>query len=268
MRQRIITAIWGIPLLIAIIWFGKPWFSLLVAAGACLGTIEFYALGTHAGFKPLTLFGLTWTLLFVLNAHLKFAYTAHLLTSAVIFSLIWTLCRSPKQNAFANWAWTLSGILYVGWMLSHYAALRELSQGKEWVFLAFFSTFACDTAAFFVGRAWGKHQLSPTISPHKTKEGAVGGLAASIAAALLLATGLKLPLSYAQAAALGALIGIFAQLGDLLESLLKRNAGVKDSGSLLPGHGGILDRIDSLLFTGVVVYYYLLLHNAGWLNWL
>ena len=148
-------------------------------------------------------------------------------------------------------------------MLGHYVALRQLDQGRELVILAVFTTFACDTSAFFVGRAWGRHHMAPTISPHKTWEGAIGGFVGAVAAALALRSLLNLgdwslPLNYVEAIAVGCLIGVAAQLGDLLESLLKRRAGVKDSGNLIPGHGGVLDRIDSLVFTGVIVYYFVL----------
>ena len=157
----------------------------------------------------------------------------------------------------------MAGILYMGWLLGHYVTLRELDHGRELVLLVLFSTFACDTAAFFAGRTWGRHLMAPVISPKKTWEGAVAGFAAAIAAALVLRSLLnlgdwELPLSNVQTIALGCLTGLFAQLGDLLESLIKRRAGAKDSGRLMPGHGGILDRIDSLVFTGAIVYYYVI----------
>ena len=112
-----------------------------------------------------------------------------------------------------------------------------------------------------MGRAWGKRHLAPTISPKKTWEGAIGGFVATPAAAVIIyallnVADLSLPTGYTQIVLLGCLVGVVAQLGDLLESWLKRRAGVKDSGSLLPGHGGILDRIDSLVITGAVIYYY------------
>jgi phosphatidate cytidylyltransferase len=250
------------------VWFDTPWFSLLIfliAALAALGALEFYRLAAISGGQPLTLFGVAWTLFFIASAHLDATYEVDYiapssLASAAALPLIWLFFFPSRGRALVSWAWTLAGILYMGWMLGHYVALRELDQGKEWVIFVFFSTFACDTAAFFVGRAWGRRPLAPTISPGKTWEGAVGGFMAALAAALILYTlldvaGLSLPISYAQAVLLGCLIGLFAQIGDLSESLLKRRAGVKDSGSLIPGHGGILDRIDSLVFTGVVVYY-------------
>ena len=273
MKQRIITALCGIPLLLAFVWFDKPGFPLviiLVAVFAVLGGLEFYRLASLSGARPLTLLGLVWAVLFVVSAHLDANYEVDyiapsLLASAVALPLIWLFLFSRK-TAFVSWAWTLTGILYMGWMLGHFVALREFheggfDQGRELVTLVLFSTFAGDTAAFLTGRALGRRPLAPAVSPGKTWEGALGGFVAGPAAALIIYTLLdvadqSLPLSYAQTALLGCLVGFFAQLGDLFESLLKRRAGVKDSGNLVPGHGGVLDRIDSLVFTGAIVYYY------------
>lgn len=258
LRHRILTAVVGLPLLIAIIWFGEPWFTLLIAVMAALGSWEFYRMAGGLKVQPITYFGIAWVLLLIASPHCPYPDTLpFLITSAIIVSLIWLLFRRTRDQAFTNWAWTMAGILYIGWMLSYWIDLRSLENGRELVFLAMFITFASDTSAFFVGRAWGKHALAPSISPVKTWEGAVGGLLSSIAVALILGVIFTLPLSYWQIALLGFIVSIFAQLGDLAESLLKRNTGVKDAGKLIPGHGGILDRIDSLIFTGVIVYYFL-----------
>ena len=245
MRQRIITALWGIPLLLAFIWFDTSWFPLiifLIAAFAALGALEFYRLAALSGGQPLTLFGIVWTLLFIASAHLDATYEVDylapsLLGSAVALPLIWLFFVPPRGRALMSWAWTLAGILYMGWMLGYYVALREVDQGKGWVIFVFLSTFACDTAAFFIGSAWGRRPLAPTISPGKTWEGAIGGFLAALAAALILYTlldvaGLSLPISYAQTTLLGCSIGLLAQLGDLLESLLKRRAGGEGLGEL------------------------------------
>ena len=256
LRQRILTAIIGLPLLITIIWFGQPWFTLAIAAMAILGSLEFYRMASHSQIQPITYFGVAWVLLLVLSPHCPHAVTTpFLITSGILISMIWLLFRSPREHAFNNWAWTMAGILYVGWMLSHWVDLRNLEAGKEWVFWAMFTTIANDSSAFFCGRAWGRRPLASAISPAKTWEGAIGGLLAGIIASLILGILFSLPLHYWQMALLGGVISVFAQLGDLVESLLKRNTETKDSGKLLPGHGGILDRIDSLMFTGVVVYY-------------
>ena len=263
LKKRVITGLWGIPLLIAAVWFDQPlpWFTLLVAIWGLLAVFEFYKMVAGAKAPPLTYFGLIWTLLFILSPHFNYDFLIPLLlTSAVVLSLIWLLLRPQKEGAFIGWVWTIAGILYVGWLLSYFVALRGLDDGRNWVFLALFATFGSDTAAFFIGRALGRHHLAPGISPGKTWEGAIAGILGAIIVSLLftLPTPLSLPLGYGQAILLGLLISIFGQLGDLVESLLKRNMGVKDSGRLLPGHGGFLDRIDSVVFTGAVVYYYVI----------
>jgi phosphatidate cytidylyltransferase len=180
----------------------------------------------------------------------------------MLVSLIVLLLRPSREKAFRDWAWTIVGALYVGWMLSYWLNLRGLEDGRNWVYLAMLTTFANDTGAFFIGRAKGKHKLAPTISPAKTWGGAIGGLISAILAAVVIAMVLNLispfTFKYWQIILLGFLVGLFAQLGDLVESLLKRNMGVKESGNLLPGHGGILDRFDSLIFVGAVVYYYVI----------
>ena len=264
LKKRVITAIWGIPLLIAAVWFDKPlpWFTILLAIWGVLAVFEFYRMVAASKIAPLTYFGLVWSLLFILSPHFNndFITSPTLLTSAVVLSLIWLILRRQKEGAFIGWAWTIAGILYVGWLLSYFVALRGLDDGRNWVFFALFATFGSDTAAFFIGRALGRHHLVPSISPGKTWEGAIGGIFGAIMISLLftLPTPLGLPLSYWQAILLGLLVSIFGQLGDLVESLLKRNMGVKDSGKLLPGHGGFLDRIDSIVFAGIVIYYYVI----------
>lgn len=262
LKKRVITALWGIPLLVAAVWFDQPlpWFTILVALWGLLAVFEFYKMGEKAKLAPLTYFGLLWTLLFIISPQLNNDYITPqiLLASAVVLSLIWLLLRPQKEGAFIGWAWTIGGILYVGWLLSYFVGLRGLDDGRNWVFLALLVTFGSDTAAYFVGRALGRHKLAPRISPGKTWEGTIAGFLGAIIVALLftLPTPLQLPIGCGQAILLGFLVSLFGQLGDLAESLLKRNTGIKDSGSLLPGHGGFLDRIDSIVFAGVVVYYY------------
>jgi len=261
LKKRVITALWGIPLLIAVIWFGEPWFSLLVATWGLLAVLEFYRLVAAAKVPPLTYFGLIGALLFILSPHLDYDFLIPLLlTSIVILPLIWLILRPQKEKAFARWAWTIAGILYVGWLLSYLVSLRGLDDGRNWVFFTLFATFASDTAAFFTGRALGRHHLARQISPGKTWEGGIGGILGAIIVSLLfiLPTPLSLHLNWGQAILLGLLVSIFGQLGDLVESLFKRNMGVKDSGKLIPGHGGVLDRMDSIVFAGIVVYYYLI----------
>jgi phosphatidate cytidylyltransferase len=256
--DRLWVSLVAIPIVAALIWFGAPWFTLLG------GAYEFYNLIKHSkGLNPLTGFGMLWVGLLIASPH----YTAipHfkdispvtlLLTGGVVFSLLIVLGRKGKENAFTNWAWTLGGILYIGWLASFMVALRNVEDGRGWVFLAILCTFASDSSAYLAGRALGKHKMAPFISPKKTWEGAVAGVAGAIVISALVVWFFDLPVTYWQAIILGIIISAFGQVGDLVKSLFKRNMEVKDSGHILPGHGGFLDRMDSLVFAGVIVYFF------------
>ena len=270
LKERTITSAWYAILLVVIVWFGGgPGFTTLVVILGVLAALEFYRMVASTKPPPLTYFGLTWTAFFILSrnsellSRLETRFNPDLLmplliTSAIVLPLIGLLTRRQKEGTFTSWVWTVAGILYIGWLLSHLVALRGLNDGRNWVFLVLFVTWVSDTTAFFVGRRFGRHKLAPVTSPGKTWEGTIGGICGGLAmSTLFLApTPLQLPLSPGQAVLLGALTSILGQAGDLFESLFKRNLGVKDSGKLMPGHGGILDRIDSLIFAGIVVYYY------------
>jgi phosphatidate cytidylyltransferase len=222
---------------------------------------EFYRIANATGkCCPLILLGLALSLFLIMQPlFVQPDITWLALTLAVIIPLIWVMLKRDKSTAFVSWAWTLAGVMYLGWLASHYVALRNLDFGREWVIFALFTTFVSDSSAYFIGRASGRHPLAPSISPRKTWEGAIGGLAGAVIASLALQWWLKLPLSYLGVALLGALASLFGQAGDLVESLFKRNTGAKDSSQALPGHGGFLDRIDSVVFTGVLVYYFVLI---------
>ena len=265
LKHRVITAAVGVPLIILAIWFGDPWpwFSLVMAAAALAGTYEFYHMADFDKREPLIYMGLLWSLALVLSPHYRnLDILPIVITATMLISLIWLLLRPSREKIFHDWAWTIVGALYVGWMLGYWLNLRGLEDGRNWVYLAMLTTFANDTGAYFIGRARGKHKLVPMISPAKTWEGAIGGLISAILAAIIIAMVLNLispfTFKYWQIILLGFLVSLFAQLGDLVESLLKRNMGMKESGNLLPGHGGILDRFDSLIFVGAVVYYYVI----------
>ncbi len=274
LKQRVTTAAVGVPLLVLAIWFGAPWLTILIAAAALGGTYEFYRMANFDRREPLLYLGLLWALALVLSPHYLNRspdVLSLVITATMLISLVWLLRSPSREKAFHNWAWTIVGALYVGWMLSYWLSLRGLENspeyGRNWVYLAMLTTFANDTGAFFIGRATGRHKLAPAISPSKTWEGAIGGLTCAILGAIVIATVLNLislklgspfVFKYWQIVLLGFLVSLFAQLGDLVESLLKRNTGAKESGNLLPGHGGILDRFDSLIFVGAVAYYYVI----------
>jgi phosphatidate cytidylyltransferase len=157
----------------------------------------------------------------------------------------------------------MGGPVYVGFLLAHALLLRESGGasdlGRNWLLFALLVTFATDTGAFFVGRSMGRHRMLPGISPNKTWEGALGGFILAVIAALALGSLLDLGLERWQHAAIGATVGVVSQVGDLFESKLKRISQVKDAGSIIPGHGGILDRLDSLLVSIPTVYYLVIL---------
>jgi phosphatidate cytidylyltransferase len=152
-----------------------------------------------------------------------------------------------------GWSLTVVAVFYVGVLLGHLTLLRHLHHGAWWVFAALVMTWAYDTGAYFAGRFLGTHSFMAHVSPKKTVEGVLGGLVLAGLAGLVLVPTVGLP-AYT-AVPLGFVVGVVAQIGDLIESMIKRQVGVKDSGTIIPGHGGLLDRIDSLLLTGALVYY-------------
>ncbi len=147
-------------------------------------------------------------------------------------------------------------VLYTGGLLFHAPLLRALDQGRQWVLFLLLVTFATDTSALLAGRIAGKRLMAPVLSPAKTWEGAGGGAAGAVLVGVAAMYALGLDVAVWKAVALGAVIGVSSQMGDLFESKLKRIAGVKDSGRAVPGHGGLLDRLDSIVFNLVVVYYF------------
>jgi phosphatidate cytidylyltransferase len=162
--------------------------------------------------------------------------------------------------ATANIAITLLGTLYIGWLFSYLVLLRALTPHGAFLFLLMFTVWANDTVAYFFGKKFGRTQLSPYISPKKTVSGAVAGFLAALAVGYVFGMIFEktfVPVNWPHYLIMGALIGIIGQISDLSESLIKRDAGVKDSSNLVPGHGGVLDRMDSFIFTAPVLYYYL-----------
>ncbi len=261
LKKRVASATVLLPLVVVVVWFNEPlpWLTIFTVIWGVMAAFEFYTAVTNSGQKPppLTTFGLLWTLFFIISPLFDYAYLKLiLLVSTLVLPAIWFLLRRHGERAFMGWVWTIMGILYIGWLLSHFVALRELDSGRDWVFFALFVTFASDSVAYFVGRAIGKHHLAPSISPKKTWEGAMGGVLGAVGTGLLMVLILDLPITYIQVIPLATAVSIFGQFGDLLESLFKRRVGVKDSGKAMPGHGGFLDRMDSVVLAGVLVYYY------------
>lgn len=251
---RVLTAVVGIPLLLWLVHSGGYAFGLFVA-GICLLCCYEYALILRLGGRPVQtvsvlLAGGGLAACAALGGPLPLALAAGVLLVALteLFS---------KTHSMDRAALTLFGALFAGWMPAHLALIRDLRpHGEAFVLLLFLCTWAADSAAYFAGRAFGRNALAPEVSPKKTWEGAAAGLAASLLVALLLQRlALRDALSPLWAAGLGLAVGVVGQLSDLAESMIKRDAGVKDSGALLPGHGGVFDRFDSYILAAPALYY-------------
>lgn len=187
----------------------------------------------------------------------NFSMVLWVLPAVLMVTLVFYLVkRSPLDLVLPQIARTVFTILYVGLLFSFLGLLRNLPEGQAWLILVLSTTFAADTGAYFSGRYLGRHKLAPRVSPGKTVEGYFGGLLVSVAMAFLVEYIIFNYFSIWDCLAVGALVGLLGPLGDLAESLLKRGVGAKDSGRLIPGHGGVLDRVDALLFTGPLVYWY------------
>ena len=264
MIARVSSAIVGVPLVLAAVWAGAPWFSLLTAAAASLGALEFYRLAEEREARPEVVLGVGWTLFLIISGHQGGSLTMWALLGGGAAAFAWhqlgrlrSLWGAPSlgfRDALRDYGYTAAGAIYLGLPLSLALVLRAEVQGLEWILIVLLGTFATDTGAFFTGRAIGRRPLAPSISPGKTQEGAVGGFLAGVGAVMALAALLDLPLSIPESAVLGALVAVAGQVGDLVESKIKRSAGAKDAGGLIPGHGGILDRLDSVVFVIIVVY--------------
>jgi phosphatidate cytidylyltransferase len=263
LAQRVLTAVVALPPLVLALFAGPPWLTAgLVGVAVLVGLFEFFGLLRARGIKPLRGAGLALTALLFLEAALPSWHHWPLWPLGVLVLLVATLRRGADlEGTVPAAAASLLGAVYLGALGGSLAALRILAppeQGAWRLALLLTIVMVSDSAAYFVGSAWGHLKLAPHISPHKTVEGALGGLLGGVVGALAVRY-LGLPgLPLAHAVGLGVLVAGLGMVGDLDESLLKRWAGVKDSGTLFPGHGGMLDRLDSLLFGAPVLYYYFL----------
>ena len=262
---RVITSLIGLVILIALIALGNLLvFWLLVSSVIVVGLWEFYRLAAARELPvyqlPGVLLGWLLSLAPLFAASLPGILTEFTFTLIVLALLLYALLtKRPLAESLPALALTLFGVFYVSWLLSHLVLLRGLSNGKELVFYVLLVVWAGDTGAYYAGSHLGKHPLAPAISPKKTVEGAVGGLLASVLVSCIAKWTFLPLLDYHDCAILGILLAIISQLGDLCESMLKRAVNVKDSGAILPGHGGMLDRLDGVMFAAPVLYYYVIL---------
>ena len=263
---RVLSAALFLPLLVILARLGGPWFAGLVTLQVVLGTLEFYRLMEVRGLRPSWRLGTLGSLVLCVLVYVgTSSQTSLLVTAALLLILCSELLRSEGERGVEPMAVTLFGVLYVGWLSVHLIYLRELPRqlgqpyavGASYALLAFWLKWTCDTGAYLTGLLLGRRRLLPEVSPKKSVEGSVGGLVVALAAAHVARLWFAPYLNGFHATVLGLGVGVFAQVGDLAESLLKRVAGQKDSSSVIPGHGGVLDRFDSLYFTAPLLYYYL-----------
>jgi len=260
--KRIITSIVILLILGAVIFILPEWVCCLVCAAFIVsGLIEFFALARKKGIFVHKYWGLVFGVLFPLSFFLKKAtgigpLEPQIIAAAIIGLFLLQFIRRDKSSAFIGMAVSLFGLLYIAWFFSFFIKLQYLSNGRLWMSFVIVVSKSGDIGAYLIGNRFGRHSLIERISPNKSVEGALGGFLFSILTAFIL--GLFLPgLPVIHILILGISLGILAQLGDLAESLIKRDVGVKDSGSIIPGFGGVLDIIDSLLFTVPFLYFYL-----------
>ncbi|AFH48334.1 Phosphatidate cytidylyltransferase [Ignavibacterium album JCM 16511] len=261
---RILVSVFAIPLILIVSYLGKWYFTSFILAIALIAFYEFYSFAKSKNALINLPFGLIGIALIIVNQFKPFNDYKTLIIFWFLILLIYELFRN-KESALLNLSLTSFGFLYFALMGSSLIAIREFypdvddlyNKGAYIIFSLLGTIWICDSAAYFFGTAFGKHKLFPRVSPKKSWEGAIFGFVFAILSMILFQKIFVDFLPLSTAIGIGVIIGIFGQIGDLIESLLKRDAGVKDSSNLIPGHGGIFDRFDSLLFSAPFVYYYL-----------
>ncbi len=270
--QRWLTALVAIPIILFFGWFGGWAAFIATLLVVVLSSFELHSMVIHAGYRPVIWLSLGLSILFLIAAMLPLSSQMLVFEAGIGISLLisfpWLFVRKKLDGALVDWALTLASAIYLGWPMSMALLLRGsqsatwhpasggwpyLPPGAWWLLTALLGVWVFDGAAFFSGRYFGRHKLAPLISPGKTWEGVVGGLVFCVGVCLIV-TVRPLGVPWYLAILLALLISLACTLGDLAESLIKRQTNVKDSGQIMPGHGGLLDRIDSLLFAFIVVY--------------
>lgn len=260
--KRTMTIIIGVPLVfLAILWKEFPFFIVIIII-ALLGLRELYSMARKQGYKPLYILGAILTSYFILISvydiySLNYYIENIVITFFIILSFIIQLFKKDYSKVLTEISITIFGSIYLGYLFSFILKIKDLPNGNYFLISLLIITWANDTGAYLIGTKLGKNKIFPKISPKKTIEGSIGGIIFGIASTFAFKSWLNL--TFYELLSLGLIISIIAQLGDLFESVLKRGSGIKDSGTLVPGHGGILDCLDSLMFTAPVFYYYIIL---------
>lgn len=259
---RILTAAVLVPILLLVIKFAPPWgFTVLFGLGIGCGILECYVLERKRGSRPLVFPGLIATLAIVWafsGLDPAFSPILPLSAAAVLVPIASMWARGTTKEMLDSTTSTLYPVVLVGLTLAHAVAIRALpgERGEDLLILLLLCVSFSDTAAFYTGVNFGKRRMAPGVSPKKSWEGAIGGLTASVGGGLMAHFWFYRDLPLGHAVVLGVLLGAAGILGDLTESMLKRAAGAKDASMLLPGHGGFMDRMDSLIFAAPLLFYY------------
>ena len=259
--KRVLTAVVLLPVFILAVLAPRPeYFHALVALGAVLCAWEFQGLAGAYGARPQRVLASLWTLALLASALWPTVLDLSLVTAGGFTTiLLWTALQRLEMARFLpTVALTFFGGIYVGLLLSFLALLRIVGDGTgpKLIFFLAAVIWTGDSAAYYIGSRWGRHKLSPKVSPKKSWEGAAANAAGGVLAATVCRLTFFPQLGWRDALVLGVVLSVAGQLGDAFESLLKRGAGVKDSSAILPGHGGFLDRLDSIFFNGPILYYY------------
>ena len=260
---RILVAVITIPILLGLSYLGGIPFLLFVLLIGIGSYYEFAEMIKNKGDNVNQTIGVLSVAFLIVNVFYHIAELQLLIFSLVLILFIFELFRN-KGSAIRNIGSTLLGIFYIGLFSSSVVGIREFysnslhyNNGGLIIISIFITLWATDSAAYFLGSAFGKHKLFPRVSPNKSWEGAIAGFIFAIVTMVVLNTILLSFISFTDALVIGFIIGLFGQIGDLIESLLKRDAGVKDSSNLIPGHGGVLDRFDSLFFSAPLIFLYI-----------
>jgi phosphatidate cytidylyltransferase len=259
LKARIVTATVGIPLLAWLIGWSAQWlFSLVFFLLTVAALREYFAIicpGDLAQQFCGILFGSAVGLSVLVAPAPSSALWLSLFLIILFASTLWS--DGAYADRLSRVGWMLLGGLYIGFLVPQLVLLFELKDGRMWVAFVFLVIMAGDSSAYFIGRRFGKRKLAPELSPGKTVEGSIAYVIGSMLVGILAAVLLTLPVGLFEAAMLAVVMSLLGQIGDLFESLIKRAFAVKDSGELLPGHGGVLDRLDSLIFPVVFATFYL-----------
>ena len=264
--QRLLTGLVCLPILFAAIWQGDFWFFALLVVCGTVGITEFLKLTSPDYHRTTWLLSIVWMISFLIIGLYSVKILTFLSWSLAIIIVgsflnsLWVIIFSDKRIIYRTWVITSLGPIYIGFCLAHALALGNLglheNLGRNWILFSIILIFTSDTGAYIIGKTIGKHPIAPKFSPNKTWEGTIAGFILVLVASLSISKIFFPEIIYWQVLLIGATVGLTAPIGDLVESRLKRIYGMKDTGSILPGHGGMLDRLDSILLSIPFVYYF------------